>query len=82
MRSSRLVIIALVVALVAAFAVPGAIACDKTKTDTASAKACDPANCDPAACADKTAATTASTTTAGSTCNKTAAASSLWVSSE
>lgn len=77
MRSSRIAITLLVVALVAAFAVPGAIACDKTaaaKAETASMANCDPANCDPASCTKGAEATTASTTQAGTCESKTAAA--------
>lgn len=81
MRLSRIAITLLVVALVAAIAVPGAIACDKTKT--AHTENCDPATCtDMAACAAKgatasTASTTAATaTTAGVGCSKTASAAS------
>ncbi len=83
MRLSRIAITLLVVALVAAFAVPGAIACDKTKT--AHTENCDPASCtDMAACAAKgatastasTTATAATATTAGVGCSKTASAAS------
>jgi hypothetical protein len=87
MRSSRIAIVLLVTILVAAFAVPGAIACDKTKAakaETASTVQCDPAKCDKAGCdpascpkaaAAAATAETASATTAqaGSCASKTAA---------